>query len=200
MLPYFAAKSPESRMRLLALVEKATVTRDNVEAFLALEFGEDFGEILLCCAENVPEYEFGIMVEKILSIRQQADEYAKPYARFSPELGVAVQRAVGERITENLYVAEEIATSPNHIATARVQGKRISVTGYSEIIDALNLIDIGLIKYNNAYKSGVTSVAYSSESSIGVYVGENKDVLRQFKPYGSQNGSHMRGVEHSEEA
>lgn len=187
--------------RIKSLVAKIPqILRNSLaEAFLAIEFGEDFSDILLSLAENMKSEELVLLLEKVRFVREQAHRYADGFVGFDPELAGAIRRAAAERITEALYVAREIATSDRHRASARVLGGRITVESYDEVMDTLKLIEKGFAKYNAAVDSKNFNIAYESESSVGIYLGENHDVLAQCKPYGTPKGEYMHGVEHSEE-
>ncbi len=170
------------------------------EAFLATEFGDDFGDVLLAVAENLPKEQLTPLLEKIGQIREYGARFAEQFKGFDDNIVGSIKRAIGERVTEVLYVAKELMTSPDGIATGKVLGNRITVTQMDEVRDAMDLMCVGLQREQEAEASGVITGSYDEENRTGWHLGVESDVLIQIKPRGERLGDYKKGVEHSEEA
>ena len=53
LIPGYFGKSPTDRARVFALIEQNKISSEQVEPFLSLEFGDDFGDTLLNIAEKI---------------------------------------------------------------------------------------------------------------------------------------------------
>ena len=169
------------------------------EAFLATEFGDDFGDTLLSLAEHCDKHVLGETLGHIEQIRGEARVFSEQFTDFDPELAGEVQRAIGERVTEMLYVLEEMSTNPDGIAKSRVFSERLKKNSPDQVLEALRMVSQGLESINQALVSGDVQNIYASNSTAW-QLGSHKHVLLQLKGYGSERGAFDRGIEYSEEA
>ncbi len=184
------------RMRELPETIRPTVA----EAFLATEFGDDFGDTLLTVAEKLPQEQLVPLLDKIQSIREYGAKFAKEFSGFDGKINNSIKAAIGERITEVLYVVKELAITVEGMASGKVLGNRITVKNMVEVMDALSLIELGLQRKSEAEESGVVTSAYDEDNRTAWHLGTESDVLVQVKKRGERRGEYKKGLEHSEEA
>lgn len=167
--------------------------------FRAIEYGEDFSNTLMEIADSLPGEELGKLLDTVYAIREKGAEFASSFRSYDEKLEKEVQKAIGERVTEALYVAKYLAQTDGAVS-AKVLGNRITVTSMEEVMDALNLIDMGLTRITEAEQSGVVTPSYDEENRSAWHLGTKGGVLLQVKPRGEERGQYKHGVEHSEEA
>lgn len=117
LLPNFAARSKEHRDRLMQLVDNGVVTKDNIELFLALEFGSDFGIPIISIAEKTNAHNELIIQEVLVTIANilknidmlQADFME----RIDVEWGANVRAGISTRISEILFEFDHRLDSNN---------------------------------------------------------------------------------------
>lgn len=79
------------------------------EAFLAAEFGDDFGDALLDIAENIDSEKSKEVFEAILSLRRRSAEFANMFTGIDPALAESTEKALNERITDSLIALRQVA-------------------------------------------------------------------------------------------
>ena len=200
LLAFMVEAEPERYNRLIQALDIAGSYRVQLaEAFLAAKFGKDFGDTIISVAEKLDASEIVPLLESIANVRQEASRFATLFTDFDSHLELEISNAIGERVTEALYVIEELKNSPNSVATARVLKKRMTVDSVARVQQAIDYMARGLQGINDDVSSGVVANAYTSLSSTGWNLGDKKRTFLQLKPYGSPRGEYMQGVEHSEE-
>lgn len=80
-----------------------------IEAFLATEFGDDFGETILSIAEHASPEQATRVFELINKYRYETREFANMYKSYDPELAHATEMAMNERLADILAVIESVA-------------------------------------------------------------------------------------------
>ncbi len=80
-----------------------------LEAFLATEFGEDYGDAILDIAEHASPEQSAHIFETIRSLRTRTGEFAKMFQAIDPKLANATERALNGRITDALTSLQEVA-------------------------------------------------------------------------------------------
>lgn len=181
--------------RYRTVVQELTTPYD----FRAVDYGVDFSRTLAAIADKLPSENVPPLLEKIRHIRQLGENFSEQFENVDGHIRGEIKRAIGERITEVLYVAKHLAESDGEVS-ARVLGNRITVENIDEVMDALDLIETGLTRIVQAEQSGVVTASYDEENRSAWHLGPESDVLLQVKPYGEKRGEYKRGIEHSEEA
>lgn len=84
------------------------------EAFLSLEFGEDFGDTVLSIAEHAEPTKSVEIFKIINKYREVSKKFGDLYRDFDPELASASEKAMNERLTDLLTTVEHVAKNgPN---------------------------------------------------------------------------------------
>ena len=106
---------PERYAGLVEAIGKLDSGREAfAESFLATEFGDDFGDKLLSIAEKVPAQKAEKVFGLINRYRRLSREYANEYRPFDGDFAEATERAMNERLTDMITVAEAVG-SEGHI-------------------------------------------------------------------------------------
>lgn len=79
------------------------------EAFLATEFGDDFGEKILSIVEHTSPGQSAKVFRIISEYRTLSREYGGEYSHYDKELAQATERALNERLTDMLTVVDRVA-------------------------------------------------------------------------------------------
>lgn len=79
------------------------------EAFLATEFGDDFGETILDIVENISPEETEHIFSTINELRRGAEEFSERFSQIDPGLAKSTRLALNQRITDSLVALREIA-------------------------------------------------------------------------------------------
>lgn len=79
-----------------------------IESFLALEHGEDFGEVLLDIAEAAPQEDMQELLETIGEFREMSTAFSQ---LFPEEIQSATEKAMSERLTELLALVREVSVN-----------------------------------------------------------------------------------------
>lgn len=104
----FGTTCDRERFDRLGKVMQEFPEEDRVQmfsAFLAVEFGDDFGDILLALAESVNKSGFLEVVDHITHIRQNAQIITKKLANANELLQSSLEVAFAKRVTELLALA-----------------------------------------------------------------------------------------------
>lgn len=84
-----------------------------LEAFLAMEFGDDFGDTILSLAEHATPEQSAKIFEMINSYRAETKNFADMYTAYDGELAEQTEQAMNERLADLLAVAEHVARMGN---------------------------------------------------------------------------------------
>lgn len=106
------------------------------KAFLALEFGEDFGDTLLNIAEYSPETGMEI-VEVIANYRKSAEQFS---SLFPAEIQESARKALDQRLTELLTLVDESIARGGTLDT-KVIGRAVHVENLESLIGSLKILD-----------------------------------------------------------
>lgn len=79
------------------------------EAFLAIEFGDDFGDRILSIAEHATPEESARVFELAGRYREHSKRFAGFFKNLSPELATATEKAMNERVTDLITTVEKVA-------------------------------------------------------------------------------------------
>lgn len=113
LLGYMTHRSMEEFSRVSEVAGKIQQehgsTADFFEAFLATEFGDDFGNAILDIADHVPPEKTARVCELVNSLRRKSHEYADIFASIDPALAEQTEKALSERITDVLVSLREVA-------------------------------------------------------------------------------------------
>ncbi|MGE5298463.1 MAG: hypothetical protein ACM3KF_00290 [Acidobacteriota bacterium] len=199
-MDWLVHSSSENLQRVGAITTKNSESNDMfLEAFLATEFGEDFGDTLLTLRERLPQEAFDRLFEKMSEVRRLGREFSQLFAGYDDQIVGEIEEKMNSRITEVMCVAEAIAVSEQGIATGRVLGNRITIGSMQEVMKGLEHISVALGKITQNFHSGIATPAYLGDERSGWNLGKNGDTYAQIKTTGSERGQYMKGIEHSEE-
>ena len=170
-----------------------------LKAFLALDFGEDFGEVLLADAEGTPPEVFEKILGSIDRIRGEAREFGEVFEGFDGGMGAAVTRAIGERVTEILYTLRKLNDENGEPLGARVNRQKVMVNGYEDIVNSLGWIEGALTKINDGLSSNRAEKVYENGEVNGWYLGDDGEVLMVSNASGVAQGTFDRNVLYGDE-
>lgn len=179
------------------LLEKGVT---ETELLSAMDYGSDFRQVLFSVAEELPAEQLRPLLERVASIHEAGERFAKLFDGFDDTISQSVNRAIGERTAEALCVVEALTKSGESGVSARVLGNRITIDSIDEVTDALALIEKAFQRIIEGYGSGRVTPSYDENGRSAWHLGAEGDVLLQIKEIGSERGAHRKGVEHSEEA
>jgi hypothetical protein len=170
------------------------------EAFLAMDFGEDFGEILLTDAENTPGEVFEKCLFSIDKIRKGAGEFAGGFREFDEELVRGLERGIGERVSEVLYALKAVNEAGGGEVSRMMFGRfEKRVRGYEDIMAALEILERTIGKINQRVGSGVVRrMDYEGEGIRFWALGEEGDVVLKTRRFGTNRAGDSR-VEYADE-
>ncbi len=171
---YGASLNQKTYDRLKMLARKNGVDRLALaEAFLATEFGDDYGAAILDIAEHVSPEQSAHIFETVNSLRVRTSEFAGLFKTIDPQLAWATEKAFNERVTDALTSLQEVAVKgslhedvaphrnkPDYVHDGRFDIDVNSIDEAMEIIDGLeqtfgamhNIItadDLKITKVNN---------------------------------------------------
>lgn len=113
LLRYMAARTEEEFSRLLRAAGAAKETLGSTatfyEAFLATEFGDDFGDKLLSIAEHIPQEELGRVLADLERARMGARGVMDWYRDVDEHFAEMALPAIAERITDMITTLEVAA-------------------------------------------------------------------------------------------
>lgn len=93
-----------------AMLDASSDIRPRIfEAFLATEFGDDFGETILDIVENISPEETEHIFSTINELRRGAEEFSERFSQIDPGLAKSTRLALNQRITDSLVALREIA-------------------------------------------------------------------------------------------
>lgn len=195
LLGFMAKAGDNTYERLKGAMTQVDNKKGFAEAFLAMEFGEDFGEVLLNVAEVLDKEDLSKLLTGIENIRNESEDFA---AFFGEKLGQDVEWAIGERVSEILYVAKEV--QEKGIAEAELLGNRLKTTDINEAINVLAMIGSAIGDINSSVDSGLSKKIFN-ENGVNMYqLGETGNVLLKTRAYGARNRESMREIEYTGEA
>jgi hypothetical protein len=95
----------ENIMKIIGIRNRA----DFFNAFLATEFGDDFGNRILTIIEHTTPQQSKKVFETIATYREQSKQFASWYEAHDPELTKATEKAMNERLTDVITVVAKVA-------------------------------------------------------------------------------------------
>lgn len=151
------------------------------EAFLATEFGDDFGDAILDIAEHAERHQAMHIFETVNTLRVRTGEFAEMFKAIDPKFAHATEKAFNERITDALTALQEVAVKGHlHQDVAPYQKKadyvhdgRFDIAVHSieeatEIIDGLEKTFGTMHKITTAEDLKITKVN-SDETQFVIY-------------------------------
>ena len=138
---------------------KDTITRDPehsvifLESFLALEHGDEFGEILVNLAEKMKPAEFQMLNQEIAAIRENIGKLVEFVSEADEVIGSGLEHAAILRVTELLAVAEALSglDAENGPEVTLYNGEIIQSKNISEVLTALRNLNSGFIELGSAF-------------------------------------------------
>lgn len=111
LLDYMQSGNADRYKRMIATSQQldGAAREQFAKAFLATEFGDDFGDALLDITEHTNPEQATHVFETILQLRQRTAEFARMFTGIDPELAESTKRAMNERITDALVALREVA-------------------------------------------------------------------------------------------
>lgn len=148
------------------------------EAFLATEFGDDFGDRLLTIAEHAKPEEAARVFELLNTYRDYSDRFASFFARFDGELAVSAEKAMNERITDLVATVEKVARdgaftedvaphrdSPDYRHDGRFD---ITISSVAQAIETMEHLEASLGLITTIASSPDAHVSRVVENEVGV--------------------------------
>lgn len=125
-----------------------------LNSFLALEYGDDFGDVVLDVATKATPEQSNKLFDSLAGMRQRAVEYGQLFG--DPELSVQVTSAMNERLTELMYVARELLEKGQ--VSCEVFGKIVKVEDLDELVDDyIAVLDSSLARIVTSMHDGKVS-------------------------------------------
>lgn len=200
---FMAEAQPEAYGRLTSVLHSATEGCRAVlaEAFLATEFGDDYGDSILSIAENATPEQSAEIFETINNFRNSSQKIARWYESYDSEFSKAIELAMNERLSDALTAMEvlvrdgrlDVDTSPgrhsdNYESDGRFVMKLHSVEEGLEIIGSLEkslrlisgIVTAGDVKVYNAVEDNSQFNMYRFSSE------ELGDALLYIRPEGAK--------------
>lgn len=131
-LSFVSNKGMDDYRRLSAALMGNPSNTELLEAFLAIEYGDDFGDVLLDIFEAVKPEEALELTRLYRDLGCKAHEYAELFSQESLEFRNSVERAMNERITDILYATKELAL--NGRIYHEEFGKSVEICSIKEMI------------------------------------------------------------------
>lgn len=187
LLEYMVRRTPEEFRRLSRAAEGIQgvegSTSQFYEAFLATEFGDDFGEKILSIAEHAPAEQSARIFEIINNYRKESASFAKIYQAYDPELAQATEQAMNERLSDMLAIAEHVArdgkitvdTAPHREEPDYVHDGRfdLSVKTVGQVINTMEHLHHALAQrrriVDNPHTKVTRVIANSNEVGYQIY-------------------------------
>lgn len=108
----FAAEAKQERFdRLSGALHNFKTEQERIsftESFMALEFGDDFGDRLLNISEKAEALDFRKLSEVLTRYRTGSQESSEWFGAFDPELQKSINLAINERMTETIALLEKV--------------------------------------------------------------------------------------------
>lgn len=138
--------------RLIGQLGKINDKADKLEfisAFLALEFGDDFGDMVLTISENAEVKESNEIFKVINEFRLISKEFSSQFNDIDVEFSSGAEKSMNERLTDLLAIAAKVAengkitvdTAPNSNNTDYIHDGKfdIEINSLDQVIESMNL-------------------------------------------------------------
>lgn len=170
------------------------------EAFLATEFGDDYGDAVLDIAERATPEQSAHVFETVGKLRERTKEYANMFAQIDPQLAEATEKALNERITDALVALQTVAvdgklhqdTAPHfHNADYVHDGKfDLKIDSLEEAMEILDGLEATFATMHNVISADDLHVItlYEDDSQFMTYrfMSESKgNMLAYIRPEGA---------------
>ena len=209
---FMAESDAEQYERLCSVLARFDDERTTVaETFLATEFGEDFGHRILTIAEQATPEQSQRIFTLLEEYRDNVVKYSEFFANFDSELTDATKRAMNERLSDLIVVAEKVARDgaftvdvAPHRKNAEYQhdGKfDVTISSIDEVIETMELLATSLdqvVKISTSADIDITRTV-KNESEVGYQIyrfshPEFGDMLLHIRAEGS--GRYDKGFEY----
>lgn len=196
-------ESPDSFHKNLTTIRNFKGDKDKLlSAFLATEFGDDFGDRIIEIAEHAQPNEAEKIFEIINAFREESAFFAKMYEPFDTELARATEKAMNERLADLIVVAEHVArdgamtvdVSPGRDAPDYVYDRSydIRIESIDHVINTMQQLLDTLVRRREIVEATSTKVsrvvANSEELGYQIYRFHNEDLgdaLLHIRPEGA---------------
>lgn len=122
------------------------------DSFLALEFGDEFGDSLINIVEEAYPLQRKELLSSILELRHLAQSFGGTFAELDIDFAKSVEIASIKRITEVLVVAEALLKGETP-QTTLYNGETVAAGDLTEVIEALQLLKEGFSYLEQALSS-----------------------------------------------
>lgn len=109
LLEYMSATNTIDFRRLQEVIKNAADPFETAKAFLATEFGQDYGDSILTIAEKVPAEQARHIFETVNGFREHTHEFASWFRDYDPEFARATELSMNESLTDILCSIEQLA-------------------------------------------------------------------------------------------
>lgn len=148
---------------------------DFAEAFLATEFGDDFGEAILDIAENATAEQSTKIFETVNSLRHRSREYSEMFASIDLAFAKQTEQALNERTTDMLVALQEVAVkgsldedvsparnTPGHESNGDFD---INISSLDEAIEIFGNLDKTFAKQQEILQAEDLQISHVNEDS-----------------------------------
>lgn len=182
LLTYMNNATPKDYVRLCVAIQNAQEPETLARAFLATEFGSDYGDLILTIAEKIPSEQSQRVFETISRFRMRTHEFAYWFHDYDPEFALATEHAMNERLTDALSAMEELALKGTlHVDVAPHRAREDYVDDGRFMCDVKSL-DEGIRIIENLEKSmGLIHDIISAPDVIVTHINENEDQFIMYR-------------------
>lgn len=112
LIDYLTTVSKKDIERISAITERLSqeALPKFAEAFLATEFGDDYGGAILDIAEKATPEQSKRVFELVQKLRTGSKDFAHMFESIDPSLTESTEHALNERITDSLIALQEVAS------------------------------------------------------------------------------------------
>lgn len=184
----------ESNLKLHKLL-KGMLDNDRTEflgAFLAMEFGDEFGNVLVDIAEKVSTSELQSLLHEINSVRASSEHIRQFYGEnVDSQLGLSIESAFNKRTTEVLALVKRIANGQQLLVHDRSTDQvEEAAMNLDQALQSLRDIANGLQVLANGISGNfvVTQVVHDEKDFRGQLVHEDGRLKSTLRPRATRAG------------
>ena len=195
MLYSFGVTVEQSKYdRIVSIVKSLDAERRILfgEAFLALEFGDDFGDLLISIAENMDISDLKVLLEEINFIRDSSQKVKQFFAdNVDEKVGESIELAINKRLTEVIALIKRITGSEPLFVHDRQNDNLEQVDiSISQAISSLKNISEAVRTWADSLTGSftVSQIVHNSKDFRGQFVSENGLVKSTIRPHATKSG------------
>jgi hypothetical protein len=175
----------------------------DLEAFKALDFGQDFAVVLKELMRQSEKETNERLFAGLEKVREQIEPFAETFYEIDGDLRTAVGRAVGERVTEMLYAALESVKSQGDKVSVDLHddsGSARVATSVNEVMQAIEMVGQALTKINQSMAEKRAQKVLDKGTVKMWNLGDRGDVLLKTRAVGAREEDILKEYEYGSEA